>query len=100
MNGLDRFNPDAQNFTTFRLSGGDESNSFADIVEDSHGALWLGGYLSGVLRFDPRSGAFTPTKQHSERVLLNRVLLDHAGSLWISTQHGLDHFDPASGWLT
>ena len=69
-------------------------------VADSHGALWLGGYLSGVLRFDPRSGAFTPTKQHSERVLLNRVLLDHAGSLWISTQHGLDHFDPASGWLT
>jgi ligand-binding sensor domain-containing protein/signal transduction histidine kinase len=100
MNGLARFNPDTQNFTTFRLSGGDESNSFADVVEDSRGALWLGGYLSGVLRFDPRSGVFTPTKQHSERVLLNRVLLDHAGSLWISTQDGLDHFDPASGLLT
>jgi len=100
MNGLDRFNPDTQKFTTFRLSGENESNSFADVVEDTRGTLWLGGFLSGVMRFDPRSGTFAHLSgTDGARVLLNRVLIDHAGSIWISTQHGLDHFDPRSGWL-
>jgi ligand-binding sensor domain-containing protein/signal transduction histidine kinase len=102
MNGLDRFNPDAENFTTFRPSGEGESNMFADVVEGQNGALWLGGYLSGVLRFDPRSGSFTHlsrTEQRGARLWLNRVLIDHAGSIWISTRHGLDHFDPGSRWL-
>jgi signal transduction histidine kinase len=101
MNGLDRFDPATQSFTTFRLSGEDELSMFADVVEDSHGALWVGGYFSGVLRFDPSSGSFTAMsrpQQYGARPWLNRVLVDHAGSVWMSTQHGLDHFDPGSGW--
>jgi len=102
MNGLDRFNPGTQNFTTFRSSGEAETNMFSDIVEGPRGALWAGGFLAGVLQFDPRSGSFTPFSRpepHGPRMWLNRVLIDHAGSIWIATPHGLDHFDPGSRLL-
>ena len=81
-NGLDRFNPDTQNFTTFRPSGEGADNTFRDLVEDPSGALWVGSNLGGVLRFDPRSGSFTPLPQARQKNALvppwlNSVLMDH-----------------------
>jgi ligand-binding sensor domain-containing protein/signal transduction histidine kinase len=102
--GLDRFNADTQNFTTFRHSAAGESNTIRDMAEDSTGALWVGTALSGVQRFDPHSGSFTPLGQAQQqsalvRPWLNSVLMDHTGSIWIATQNGLDDFDPRTGQL-
>jgi signal transduction histidine kinase/ligand-binding sensor domain-containing protein len=100
--GLDRFNPETQDFTTFRRTGAGESNEVTDITEDSDGTLLVGLDPSDVLVFDPRSGSFTPVggAQQQSRLVppwLNSVSIDHSGSMWVSSQNGLDRFERPSG---
>lgn len=105
-NGLDRFNPDTQNFTTFRPTGltrGGESNEIRDLAEGPRGALLVGTSISGASWFDPRSGSFTPLGHPpQQRALLNRIislLIDHTGSIWVGSQNGLEEYDAHSSWV-
>ena len=106
-NGLDRYNPGTQNFTTFRPTGltrgGESPYGVFDLVEDFRGALLVGTYISGAFWFDPRSGSFTPLSDaQQQRGLPRRVfslLIDHTGSIWVASLDGLDQYDARSRWL-
>jgi PAS domain S-box-containing protein len=76
------------------------------IIEDPSGFLWAGSDGLGLIRFDPRTGLFR-TFRHSpvDRFSVSsdvviRPLIDHAGTLWMTTTDGLDRFDPATSHFT
>jgi len=103
-NGLDRFNSDTQNFTTFSRTAAGESNGFIDLAEGPHGTLLAGTYVSGAFWFDPTAGSFFTPLNHDqpERTSFNRILsllIDHSGSIWVGSDNGLDHYDASSRWL-
>jgi streptogramin lyase len=105
--GLDRFNPATKTFTTYRVDPEKPSRqSYVCIAEDQQGLLWLGTQNSGLQRFNPVTGKFTVYEHDPDvaRALSNdRVLSlysDHAGTLWIGTQNGLNRFDPKTQSFT
>jgi PAS domain S-box-containing protein len=99
--GLCRFDPLTQRFTTYKPDPGTRDLNYYAIAEDPQGNLWLGGNL-GLHRFDPNTGRFTVYSHKSDdphSLSDNRVLaiyFDRAGSLWIGTQNGLEKFDPGT----
>jgi PAS domain S-box-containing protein len=76
------------------------------IIEDSSGSLWAGSDGLGLIRFDPKAGRFRTFRHSSvDRFSVSsdvviRPLIDHAGTLWITTTDGLDRFDPATSHFT
>jgi len=75
---------------------------------DSHGRLWLGTYMSGLLRVDQDGPTGTPRFtqwKHDEKDpatlasdFILSILDDGKGRLWIATgEAGLNLFDPATG---
>lgn len=62
-------------------------------LRDRSGSLWLGGYLSGVVKLDPAGGSWRVTKKHTSEGLLTdnsvRVLFeDQRGRIWVGTRYG------------
>ena len=101
---LNRFDPAADRFTSYRPSPQNKSLFYLDLVEDSHNALWLGTHSSGVARFDPVSGQFTNFYHHDLKrsgtlsdSRVNSIYFDRAGTMWVGTQNGLDKFDSKTG---
>jgi ligand-binding sensor domain-containing protein len=76
------------------------SNDVIAIQEDASGALWVGTFGAGLSRFDRKTGHYKtylhepgdPSSLSSN--IVNRLLVDLAGTLWIATWDGLDRFDP------
>lgn len=68
---------------------------------DAQGRLWVGTSAAGLLRFDPESDRFVPIPvggpQGLSHVSVRQIADDGAGGLWVVTDGGLDHLDPASG---
>jgi len=72
------------------------------ITEDRSGMLWVGTFGYGLNRFDRRTGRFKtyrhnpadPSSLSNDEV--HRLLVDHAGTLWVATDDGLNRFDPAT----
>ena len=97
--GLCRFDPLTQRFTTYKPDPKTRGLNYYAIAEDPQGNLWLGGNL-GLHRFDPNTGQFTVYSHKSEdphSLSDNRVMaiyFDRTGSMWVGTQNGLDKFDP------
>jgi signal transduction histidine kinase/ligand-binding sensor domain-containing protein/DNA-binding response OmpR family regulator len=61
------------------------------LCEDRHGTLWVGSI--GLLRFDRTSLSLTPMSND----LVNAILEDGSGCLWLSTSKGLSKFNPHNG---
>jgi PAS domain S-box-containing protein len=97
--GLCRFDPLTQRFTTYKPDPKTRGLNYYAIAEDPQGNIWLGGNL-GLHRFDPNTGQFTVYSHKSDdphSLSDNRVVaiyFDRAGSMWVGTQNGLDKFDP------
>jgi PAS domain S-box-containing protein len=97
--GLCRFDPLTQRFTTYKPDPKTRGLNYYAIAEDPQGNLWLGGNL-GLHRFDPNTDQFTVYSHKSDdphSLSDNRVLaiyFDRAGSMWVGTQNGLDKFVP------
>ena len=104
-NGLDRFDPNSDGFTTYVFDP-ERNPSFLDVVEDRQHALWLGTDAVGLYRFDPATGKFTRYEHDSARPgtlsdnRVNSVHFDHAGTMWVGTQNGLDRFDTSKSTFT
>lgn len=71
------------------------------LLGDASGRLWVGTSSAGLLRFDPASDRFVPVPvggpQGLSHVSVRQIADDGAGGLWVVTDGGLDHLDPASG---
>jgi ligand-binding sensor domain-containing protein len=96
-NGLDRFDPATQRFVVYKTVAEDVPERFYNVVEDDDGSLWLGG-AAGLSHFDPATGQFT-VYSHVGTTLsdnaVTSVLVDHAGTVWASTENGLNRLDAA-----
>lgn len=68
---------------------------------DAAGRLWIGTSAAGLLRHDPATDRFVPIPVGGpdglSHVSVRQILDDGAGGLWVVTDGGLDHLDPATG---
>jgi PAS domain S-box-containing protein len=68
------------------------------IAEDRHGNLWVGTLGGGLNKLDRTTGRFTTysEKDGLSSNLVNAVLLDDRGRVWMSTARGIARYDPES----
>jgi len=95
--GLDRFDPLTERFTTYKRDPLTINESYGTIAEDKDGMLWLSPRL---VRFDPSTSqfkVFSHDPQNRSTLSSNTVysvLVDRSGTIWVGTQDGLDAFNP------
>ncbi len=106
--GLNRFDEQNQSFVRYQHNPDDPeslgNNAAWDIAESSDGSFWIGtggGGLNRWLKDDRDAGraVFKSYRKsdglHSDTV--QAVLEDNAGYLWLSSNRGLQRFDPNTG---
>jgi signal transduction histidine kinase/ligand-binding sensor domain-containing protein len=99
---LNRINRRSGESTAYQPPGQELSSDVIAITEDRGGGLWIGTYGAGLSRFDRRTGRFKtylhkPDNPYSlSNNIVSRMLIDHAGTMWVGTYNGLDRFDPRS----
>lgn len=103
-NGLARFNPETNNFTTFTTAQAPKNHRIVkNIISDGKDGLWIGSW-GGLQHFNPDSGQFDAIYAHDENNPdslgsndLNALALDAKGGLWIGTwPGGLDYLAPGA----
>ncbi len=85
-----------------RVGGPGELSStwIISIAEDRSEHLWFGTVGAGLNRLDRETGKFTvfrhnPADPHSlSHDTVQKLFIDHKGTLWVGTEDGLDEFDP------
>lgn len=99
-NGLNRFNPDTGGFTRY-ITGPDKTNkhgapSVSSIRPSGKHTLWVGTLQYGLFKFNTVTGDYTiySEKEGLASNVVNAVLEDSHGRVWISTNTGLSQFEP------
>lgn len=97
---LNRIDPKSGSYMYFRRTADAVATTdVLSIMEDRAGNLWVGTYSHGLLHLNPRTGRFKTYKHDPSDStsissdIVHRLLLDHAGTLWLATANGLDRFD-------
>jgi len=82
-------------------AGGLPDNYVQSLYGDAKGRIWVGTSAAGLYRHDPATDRFVPIPvggpQGLSHVSVRQIADDGAGGLWVVTDGGLDHLDPASG---
>lgn len=62
-------------------------------------AVWIGSFSAGLFRLDRHSGASSVVSEQDglSSNVVYRILPDHDGRLWLSTNNGLSVFNPRNG---
>lgn len=96
--GVARWNPETESFTDFTAElahlAGDKPLMYS-FAEDDQSRIWIG--MTGlVVRFE--KGRFTAIREGIPKGLINGLVLDHAGRLWMASSRGglLRMDEPAS----
>jgi len=105
--GLSRLDRKTGAYKRFSIPGGGIDSDVLAINQDASGSLWLGTSGQGLYRFDPTTGRILKGYRHRSddpsslsNDIVDRILIDHAGALWASTDDGLDRLDPATQRFT
>ncbi len=99
--GLNRYNPDTHKFDHFKHRTDDinslSSNRVICLYLDRRSNLWIGTFGGGLNKWEPESNSFVHyTTDHGlPSNIINCILENSAGSLWISTDKGLSEFNPS-----
>jgi diguanylate cyclase (GGDEF)-like protein len=99
--GLARFNPESNDFTTFRPGRAPNNGSVIKaIVSDGKDGMWLATW-GGLQHFQPDTGSFTQYVHEPARPAslagndLNALAVDRQGGVWAATwPGGLDYLPP------
>ncbi len=102
-NGLNEIDEKNQNVQYFTYDS-ENPVGFPDkhikvILEEDENTLWLGTQFSGICRFD-KSGKNLKTfsvKEGLSNNIVQGMLKDDSGNIWISTNNGLNKFNIAEG---
>jgi ligand-binding sensor domain-containing protein/signal transduction histidine kinase len=76
------------------------------IIEDPAGFIWAGTSNNGLFRLDPKSGQWKIYRHNDNdpsslsNNVVDRLLIDHDGTLWVATWNGLDRFDARTDRFT
>ena len=92
--GLDRY--DGTAFVHEKAAG---ERSISTMAADAAGALWLGTYGEGVLRYDPRQHRLLDTVTMRDGLnndIVYFVVFDKADNLWVGTGSGVNKIDLAA----
>jgi diguanylate cyclase (GGDEF)-like protein len=103
--GLNRFDPERGSFSHYRHDPDDPESLSSDNVwvlhRDRKLRLWIGTQGGGLNRWDPalrraHQGRFRKysTDEGLPSAVINGILEDDSGNLWISTNRGLSRFNP------
>ena len=90
-------------YTTYPPPGAGPDNDIVAITEDRSGTLWVGSIGAGLASFGRNTRRFKTYRHHASDPsslsdnAVSRVLVDAAGTLWVTTWNGLDRFDPVTG---
>jgi ligand-binding sensor domain-containing protein len=105
--GLNRLDARTGRFTHFRSKSGSlESQWYPVLAEGADGSIWMGTYTQGLQRLDVRTGEIAAYKYDPKvrgslsNNQVHALCVDHAGTLWVGTQNGLDRFDRNTGKFT
>src|SRR5450830_868119 len=103
-NGLARFNPETNNFTTFTTDKAPKNHRIVkNIISDGKDGLWVGTW-GGLQHFNPNSAKFDAIYAHDDNDPdslasndLNALALDAKGGVWIGTwPGGIDYLAPGA----
>jgi ligand-binding sensor domain-containing protein/signal transduction histidine kinase len=105
--GVNRFDPTIERFSRY-LHDPKNPNSIADayvtsIARDTRGYVWFGTEVSGLDKFDPRTGTFTHYRNDSAGQFVGRitqVIADRHGEIWFVGERGVFHLDQQAGQIT
>jgi len=81
------------------LKGFPQEHHYMCIIEDANGTIWAGTIGNGLFYFNPKTGAkgefitSKDTKSISDN-FINSIFIDREEQLWITTENGLNRFDP------
>jgi len=103
--GLNRFDPDKGTFSHYRHDPADPESLSSDNVwvihRDRMQRLWIGTQGGGLDRWEPgvRQAHVGRFKRYDTRdglpsAVINGILEDDAGNLWISSNRGISRFSP------
>jgi len=101
--GLSRYDRAGDRFRTYRHDEADSTSLSASqiyvMTEDQEGRFWLGTAGGGLNRFDRTTETFTAfrTRDGLPNNVINGLLEDDRGRLWISTNEGISAFNPDAG---
>ncbi|HEY5591453.1 MAG TPA: two-component regulator propeller domain-containing protein [Paludibacter sp.] len=104
-NGLCRYNPQKNNFTTYTFSNAKKSysNSVLRILEDSQGNLILGTVSEGLIFFDRVTGKSVSYLMETslEQIYYFRDIFEYSPGVYlIGSEHGLILFERSTGKIT
>src|SRR6266478_5927233 len=96
---FDRIDRRSGDYVSSRTIGPGVNADVLAIIKDQADVLWIGTAGQGLGRFERKSGRFR-TYQHDptdpsslSNDMVNKLLIDHRGTLWATTWDGLDRFD-------
>jgi len=93
--GLFRFDPVTERWTTFPVGSGPQAISNAAVrtlAQTPDGAVWIGTQGGGLNRYEPATGQIQNIKRSAGGLPDNRIftmLVDRDGDLWAGTWNGL-----------
>ena len=101
-NGLWHFMPDTRKCHVYRHNAKDRHSLPDDQVNcamvDATGRLWI-GTMGGLCYYDAAADRFVPVTLSDETVNVMGIV-EQAGSLWLSTEHGLLRYEPKEASAT
>jgi len=87
---FEHFEHDVNNMSTI------SSNRVVSMMKDSKGRLWIGTFGGGLNKWDEESLSFNHygIKDGFPSNLINTIVEDNFGNIWVSTDKGIARFNP------
>jgi serine phosphatase RsbU (regulator of sigma subunit)/ligand-binding sensor domain-containing protein len=103
--GVIKFNPETEIFNRYKQKINNpkslSNNHTISVHEDKKGYIWIGTYGGGLNKFDRETESFThyTSKNGLPSDIIQGILGDDNGNLWISTNSGISKFNPENNKL-